>query len=231
MTVRPPRRCLGAALLAALAGLLFGASPVAATSQAGWRLPLPGAPEVVRGFEPPPTPYAAGHRGVDLRAVPGARVVAAAAGTVTFAGPVAGRPVVVVTHAGGLRTTYEPVAATVRRGAALAAGAVLGSVVVAGSHCLPGACLHWGLRRGDTYLDPLTMLADRPVRLLPLWDVAQPASPSAAGGARAASPARGDARSHQRLVAGVGAALLVASAAASTSAARGRAAGGPARGP
>ena len=61
--------------------------------------------------------WRAGHRGVDLRAAgPATRVHRPAAGVVAFAGRVAGRGVVVGRPPGGLRTTYEPVAATVARG-------------------------------------------------------------------------------------------------------------------
>jgi hypothetical protein len=36
-------------------------------------------------------------------------------------------------------------------------------------HCgALGSCLHWGLRRGDTYLDPLLLVRPRRIRLLPL---------------------------------------------------------------
>jgi murein DD-endopeptidase MepM/ murein hydrolase activator NlpD len=77
--------------------------------------------------------------------------------------------VVVVDH-GPTRTTYQPVAASVARGDEVAAGDVLGTLSWAGTHCSPAACLHWGWRRGDTYLDPLLLVgaAPRPVRLLPL---------------------------------------------------------------
>lgn len=128
---------------------------------------------VVRGFEPPPTPYAAGHRGVDLAVSPGRPVLAAAAGRVTFAGDVAGRGVVVLAHADGIRTEYEPVRPLVRAGALLARGTPIG--IVDGRHgtCAPSACLHWGARRAATYIDPLTLLAPLgPVRLLP-WPAGQ----------------------------------------------------------
>lgn len=125
---------------------------------------------VVRAFDPPATPYGAGHRGVDLAVTAGSSVRAAAAGVVSFAGTVAGRGVVVVSHPDGVRTEYEPLAARVHAGEAVAGGAVLG--VVAGRHggCPPGRCLHWGARRGAAYFDPLLLLRPLgPVRLLP-WN-------------------------------------------------------------
>jgi hypothetical protein len=85
-----------------------------------------------------------------------------------FAGRIAGRGVVVVGH-GATRTTYEPVAASVAVGSALAAGDVIGVLELPGSHCFPRACLHWGWIAGDTYLDPLRLVGAGPVRLLPLW--------------------------------------------------------------
>jgi hypothetical protein len=37
-----------------------------------------------------------------------------------------------------------------------------------GSHCLPSACLHLGVRDGADYLDPLDFLTTGPIRLLPV---------------------------------------------------------------
>lgn len=129
----------------------------------------PPLPEmlVVRGFDPPATRYGAGHLGVDLRAGAGARVLAAGAGIVRFAGPVAGRGVVVIVHPDGVSTEYEPVRALVRPGAVVTRGEPVG--VLDGAHpgC-PGRCLHWGAQRAGVYLDPLSLL--RPlgvIRLLP----------------------------------------------------------------
>lgn len=159
-------------LLALLLALLVGPSPVARASDAGpWRAPLGSyGVEVARGFDPPRTTYGAGHRGVDLRAPAGVTVHAAGAGRVSYASVLAGRGVVVVVH-GELRTTYEPVTASVPVGSRVAAGAPLGTLEA--SHpghpsCAPSACLHWGLRRGDAYLDPLGLLRRRPSVLLPL---------------------------------------------------------------
>jgi murein DD-endopeptidase MepM/ murein hydrolase activator NlpD len=130
--------------------------------------PLTGQLVVVHGFDPPPTPYAAGHRGVDLCSPAGATVLAAATGRVRFAGPVAGRGVVVIVHPDGITTEYEPVTPLVAAGAPVARGQPIG--LVHGSHndCPPDRCLHWGARRNGSYFDPMTLLrALGPVRLLP----------------------------------------------------------------
>ncbi|MEV5816253.1 murein hydrolase activator EnvC family protein [Streptomyces mutabilis] len=146
----------------------------------GW--PVGDRPAVLRGWEPPADPYGPGHRGVDLAAQAGAPVRAVAAGTVSFAGRVAGRGVVSVELAATgdppLRTTYEPVAVSVKKGDEVAAGEVLGTVEPTGSHCT--GCLHWGLLRGDVYLDPLSvlppwLLSGGPSVLLPVLGVPEPA--------------------------------------------------------
>lgn len=129
--------------------------------------PLDPRPDVVRRFDPPENPYGSGHRGVDLLGRPGQRVRVALGGTVAFAGSLAGKGVVSVRH-GALRTTYEPVTATVHAGDQVARGSVIGVLQVGPSHCRPRHCLHWGLIRGETYLDPLLLVGAGPVRLLPL---------------------------------------------------------------
>ncbi|MEU4928428.1 M23 family metallopeptidase [Streptomyces yokosukanensis] len=141
--------------------------------------PVGVRPVVLRGWEPPATVYGPGHRGVDLGASPGAPVRAVAAGRVTFAGRVAGRGVVSVELTGtALRTTYEPVNPSVSKGDAVGPGEVLGTVEATWSHC-PVTCVHWGLRRGESYLDPLSLLPPGllrtgPSRLLPVLGVPTP---------------------------------------------------------
>jgi murein DD-endopeptidase MepM/ murein hydrolase activator NlpD len=153
----------------------YAVSAVSAVRASGARVlapvtyapPLPAPLTVLRRFTPPATPYGPGHLGVDLRAAGGMVVHAAAAGVVRFAGPVAGRGVVVIEHTDGIRTEYEPVRPLVRVGARLRAGAALG--VVRGRHAgCSGSCLHWGARRGERYVDPLGLLRPLgPVVLLP----------------------------------------------------------------
>lgn len=151
----------------------------------GW--PLAGRPAVLRGWEPPAGPYGPGHRGVDLAARPGTEVLAAATGRVSFAGRVAGRGVLVIELAGSgappLRTTYEPVRALVAKGDDVVAGRPVGVLEAGPFHCAAG-CLHWGLRRGDAYLDPLSLLPPAllrrgPSRLLPVFGVPEPGAAAA----------------------------------------------------
>ena len=142
--------------------------PSRAAPAGGFRWPLDGVPRVVRRFDPPAQPWLAGHRGVDLVGAPGAVVRSAGAGRVRFSGRVAGRPVVSVDHARGLRTTYEPVEPVVRAGDEVSAGDPIGRLASGHAGCPAPACLHWGLRRGDVYLDPLVLLGLAQVRLLPL---------------------------------------------------------------
>ncbi len=130
--------------------------------------PLQPTPRVVQAFDPPDSTWGSGHRGVDLAGAVGQVVHTALPGRVTFAARLAGRGVVVVDH-GSTRTTYEPVVASVKVGDILARGQPIGSLELAGSHCFPRACLHWGWRRGDTYLDPLLLVGGGPIVLLPLW--------------------------------------------------------------
>jgi murein DD-endopeptidase MepM/ murein hydrolase activator NlpD len=149
-------------------GLASGAdgAPVAPAPVGVW--PLQPPPAVVRAFDPPDSTWGPGHRGVDLAGSTGQVVRSALPGQVTYAATLAGRGVVVVDH-GATRTTYEPVTATVRVGETVARGQPVGVLELTGSHCFPRACLHWGWRRGERYLDPLLLVGGGPIVLLPLW--------------------------------------------------------------
>nr|WP_240519324.1 M23 family metallopeptidase [Amycolatopsis antarctica] len=132
--------------------------------------PLSPDPPVVRAFEAPEDPFGPGHRGVDLGTAPGASVLAAAEGVVVYAGVLAGRGVVSVDHDGGLRTTYEPLQTGVTAGDRVRRGQELGTVAAGHPECAAQACLHWGVRRGEEYLDPLPLVrTETELRLKP-WE-------------------------------------------------------------
>src|SRR5699024_8507865 len=117
-------------------------------------------------------------RGVDLAADPLATVRTPAAGAVAFAGHVAGRPVLSIDHSDGLRTTYEPVRATVEQGDPVRSGQAVGYLLAGHPGCPAPACLHWGARLAsggptggdDAYVDPLDLLGAhaRPIAVKPL---------------------------------------------------------------
>jgi hypothetical protein len=134
----------------------------------GYRWPLDGQVTVVRGFDPPTLRWLPGHRGVDLAAALDSLVRAAGSGVVRFAGPVVDRGVISIDHPGGLRTTYEPVLPTVVAGDRVAAGDPIGVLAPGHRGCPADACLHWGLRQGELYLDPLALLGLGRARLLPV---------------------------------------------------------------
>ena len=158
-------RSLGPLVFLLLGG---GVGPAAADADPRGVWPLTPTPNVAHDFDPPDDPWGSGHRGVDLAGTVGQPVRSAMAGTVAFVGTIAGKAVVTVSH-GETRTTYEPVSSSLEAGAAVAAGQRIGSLELPLSHCFPRACLHWGWLRGETYLDPLALVSDARVRLLPLW--------------------------------------------------------------
>ncbi|MFI8994106.1 peptidoglycan DD-metalloendopeptidase family protein [Streptomyces sp. NPDC053542] len=124
---------------------------------------------------------------MDLVSRAGATVRAAAPGRVAFAGKVADRGVLSIElPASGrppLRITYEPVRPTVRKGDHVRAGQPVAVLQPGPYHC-DTPCLHWGLRHGRTYLDPLSLLppsllAPTSPRLLPVFHIPKPTPPPA----------------------------------------------------
>ncbi len=150
-TRRVGRMSVLAASIAALMSFASVSGAVADSGRVVYQLPVSG--RIVDDWRPPENPYGAGNRGIDLLAVPGETVFAAADGTVTFAGQVGGSLFVVMIHADGLRTTIGFVGSVlVRVGAVLPRGA---KVAVAKGP------IHFGVRKGDTYLDPRTLFTRR----------------------------------------------------------------------
>ncbi|MGH2783668.1 MAG: M23 family metallopeptidase [Actinomycetota bacterium] len=190
-----------AALFAFAFALVFASNgDTAHAATPGYLRPVKGA--IIRHFEPPPTPYSAGHRGIDMAVPVGTTVLASNDGIVTFAGPVAGELFVSIDHADGIRTTASYLSvilikkgATVLRGQPIA----LSGTGHAGS---TQPHLHFGARIGDTYIDPEPLLLDglrrdpsQAIRLAPIED-----EPAAAGGlpGRASIPAHERGGIHRR---------------------------------
>jgi murein DD-endopeptidase MepM/ murein hydrolase activator NlpD len=132
-----------------------------------WQWPVT-PPRIVQAYAAPPSPYAAGHRGIDLAAVTGTVVVAPSDATVHFAGVVVDRPVLTLDHGAGVLSSYEPLLAEgLKAGDAVTRGSPLG-IVGTGAHC-SNSCLHVGVRIDGDYVSPL-LFFDRVPRsvLLPL---------------------------------------------------------------
>ncbi len=153
------RRRLIAGLALALGGTTL-ADRAAAAAPTCLRPPVEA--EVVDPFREPPCPFCPGNRGIEYGPAEGTPVVAAEAGRITFAGLVAGTRYVVVDHGDGWRTTYGKLATVaVRLGQSVTTGERLGT---------SSAALFFGLRQGETYVDPtgrLARLVARP-QLVPL---------------------------------------------------------------
>lgn len=149
------------------AGGLAAELPANALGTHVW--PVPGA--VVRPWDAPPSPYAPGHRGVDLAAAPGDPVRAMAAGTVGFAGVVAGHAWVSIDHPQGLRTTVGPLATIAVESGDVVAQATLVGTAAATAHAdastLRTGRLHVSARVDGTYVDPTPLVGRLVATLLP----------------------------------------------------------------
>lgn len=134
-----------------------------------WLPPLHTPFTVTGPYASPPHPYASGHRGIDLRASPGASVAAPSFGTVSFAGNVAGRGVISVRVDERTVVSIEPVVSELGEGDDVRSGDVLGTVGT-GGHCVgddgTAECIHLGVRVDGAYVNPLRYFFGRP-RLLP----------------------------------------------------------------
>jgi murein DD-endopeptidase MepM/ murein hydrolase activator NlpD len=122
-----------------------------------YQVPVEGV--VVDPFRAPAHRYGPGNRGIEYGTDAGTSVRASQAGTVGFAGPVAGRTVVAIEHRDGRRTTYTGLAAlAVTRGDTVTAGQEIGTA---------GSSLHFGVKVGDEYVDPALLFGPPAVALVP----------------------------------------------------------------
>ena len=151
-------RLIITAALATL-GFFFALAPPA---RAAWVWPLAG--DVITRYSNGSDPYAGGqHRGIDIAGDTGAPVVAASAGTVRFAGTAGSSGVTVsIRTLDGFDTSYLHLsAASVREGAAVAAGERIGAVGTSGTRSAEQPHLHFGVRDAGSrhgYRDPLGLL-------------------------------------------------------------------------
>ena len=160
-----------AALVTVAVSALLAASPAAMVpgvraaegAASDWEWPLRGPRMLVRPYIAPPTPYAAGHRGIDIGATDDARVFAPDDGIVHFAGVVVDRPVLSIQHRGGLLSSFEPVSTEMTAGDPVLRGEVVG--VLQPGHCSK-PCLHFGVRLHGEYLSPLNYLGGIPHSVL-----------------------------------------------------------------
>lgn len=161
---------LGLLSTAVTAFVLVTVVPVVAqaggTSCVGLAWPVAGA--VVRPYAP--VGRYAGHWGIDIATDAGTEVRAAAAGTVTFSGTVAGNQAITIDHGGGLKTSYSYLSGRIaRRSAYVTRGSVIGST----GQAHDSNALHFSVRRDGVYQDPIRFLGCRArgpggaVRLVP----------------------------------------------------------------
>ncbi|TCD54879.1 M23 family metallopeptidase [Alloscardovia theropitheci] len=102
---------------------------------------------VIREFDPPGKPWLAGHRGVDLDAGEGTKLLAPADGKIFFAGKVAEKDVVVLMHAYGIRSTFEPATTRLEKGQKVARGQQFATRSSGKSDHCSNSCVHWGIKR------------------------------------------------------------------------------------
>jgi murein DD-endopeptidase MepM/ murein hydrolase activator NlpD len=143
-------------LLAPVAGAR--ASPAGSASSSTPRFDWPVVGRVLRGFEPPPTPFSAGHRGIDIAAPFGTPIHAPAAGVVSFAGWVAGSMFVTIDHSASLKSSFSWLSGIkVKKGETVTRG----QVVAFTGHGHPDVAtphLHFSVRVDGNYVDPMAFL-------------------------------------------------------------------------
>jgi murein DD-endopeptidase MepM/ murein hydrolase activator NlpD len=137
------------------------ASVASAASEPVWDWPARGV--ISRQYVQPVHDYAAGHRGIDILAMD-RTVRAPDDGEIAFAGTVADRSIVTITHADGIVSTLEPVVSTLTPGTTVGRGDPVG-LLAEGGHARAGE-LHLGARQDGEYLNPLRLLGQVPRAVL-----------------------------------------------------------------
>ena len=197
-----PARLRHVALASLLAVLALASAAAAAPLPTCLQPPVRGP--VITPFQAPACLWCPGNRGIDYGTAAGATVRAAAGGTVTFAGSVAGARWVTVAHDGGMLTSYGPLQiVAVRAGMAVEGADVVGT---------SSGNLHFGVRIGGRYVDPGPLLG-APVHLVPRLvplrgPIARPPALRCAAPGPPAHPVAGPARTTSGRPAGGAAAVV-----------------------
>ncbi len=133
-----------------------------------WTTPIP-AMEIIGAFDLPDEPWLKGHRGIDVLAVENEPLRAPTAGTIRFAGSVAGMDTLSILTESGHVLSFQPASTSMRKGEAFSAGERIGAVG-AGGHC-ERSCLHigaWPAETDQRYVDPAKLFGQEQSVLLPL---------------------------------------------------------------
>ncbi|MFT8703972.1 M23 family metallopeptidase [Bifidobacterium aquikefiricola] len=114
-------------------------------------------PTITQKFIAPAHQWSSGHRGVDIQTTPGQTLFSPVSGIISFQGKVAQKSVVSIQH-GALTFTFEPATTSFATGEHLMQGQPFATVAGVSDHC-EDSCIHWGIKRGDDYLDPASRVA------------------------------------------------------------------------
>ena len=147
----------------AAADIALDVAPPLPSGAGSWQWPVVGDHRIVRPFVAPATKYSAGHRGIDIEALPSGEVVSPAHGIVHFAGVVVDRPVVSIRHPDGVISSFEPVLSALAEGTTVARGSPIG--IAGAGHC-EVSCLHVGVRVYGEYVSPLVYFGSVPRAVL-----------------------------------------------------------------
>lgn len=188
-TGRSRRVRLGLGACLAVGSALLAAPPAAATPTLTPTIRIPGAPAlgglggrvprwippvipmiVTRYMKLPKTQWGAGHRGIDLRVIPGEPILAPAAGILVQGGLIGGEGYLSV-QAGTVRYTFTPVAPLPEEewllpGEPVLPGEPLAMAVGFGHKGCFAACVHFGVIGPTGYLDPMIFYKRHEARLI-----------------------------------------------------------------
>ena len=167
-TSRPSSRLVWAAVVLTLTTLAHGQlvnTPPVGAAPSEWQWPLERSRQLSRAFVAPATEYGAGHRGIDVPASSGERLVAPTGVRVAFAGRVVDRDVVTLDAGGGWLATFDGATSLFEVGSMVETGEPM-AVVSPTPDC---ACVHVSLRYRGEYVNPLLAWGEVPRAVLLPW--------------------------------------------------------------